>query len=935
MFASHTPSRRLILALIALSLPAAWTPVSAATPPATRPAGEKLMAEDAAPEPLTVRALLVDQPDERVVLLSNGMRVILKQYKVAPIVAVRMYVRTGSIYENPYLGTGLSHLFEHLLHGGTTSTRTEAESRELLLKIGGDSNAYTTYDHTCYYINTAGKRLGTAVDLLSDWITRATFPDSEFNREMGVVQRELERSVDEPNRQLHYLMMKMVFADHPAQFPVIGYKQNIQTLTKQDVVNYWRNRYIPDNVVVSICGDIDLDSAQQVILDAFADFTRRPLDMKPLPEAQTIVSQRSAVKRMNVSAAMLNMGWPSIRLTHPDLYALDVASYILTSGPSSRLTQELVYRQRLAAGVSGASWTPEWGRGVFYVQVRCPPENLVDVRKAILDEVRRLADEPVSEEELAKAKRQKAADYVQSLQTVDSMASMLAMDLISTGDPHFSADYVERIQQVTPEQIQRVARQYLKPASLASALIAPHDADLGAWQEATEAKKIGQPGEIRMVRLDNGLRVLLQNNPATPTVSIQLFTLGGLLAESEANNGISNLMAEASLRGTEGRTGEEIAAFFDSLGATINASAGSNTFFWQAEVLAEDLDKALPVLADVALHPAFKPESLEQVREPILDAIRAREENWRAELFDYVRSKYFGDYPYGLDPMGQVESVASLTPQDLRAFHDRYLVGGSSVLAIFGDIDEAKVEQQVRDLFGDMPDGQTPPLAPPAPGIANPGEVFVKAKGPDRQVGGVAIAWPSVAFTQVEDRMALTVLDTIISGYGLPSGWLHEALRGGTNKYVYEVHAINWNGLTGGFFPAYAGTQPEQVSKVISIVLEKAQKAVQGEFTDEELDRAKGVILTSQLLDRQTNAQRAMQASLDELYGLGYGFSDNLPELMEAIGMDDVKGVAKRYLGRQPVIVAITPDPDAVEVPGFEKVVEAAQTQPVQPEAGR
>jgi zinc protease len=880
-------------------------------------------------EALQVSGLLVDRPDERVAILSNGMRVILKQYKVAPVVAVRMYVRTGSIYEDPFLGAGLSHLFEHLLAGGSTSTRTEEQSRILLQKIGGDSNAYTTYDHTCYYINTAAKYLDTAVDLLSDWITRPAFPDSEFQREMGVVQRELERSLDDPDTQLHRLTMQLLFAGHPAQFPVIGYKQDIQALTKQDVVNYWRDRYIPDNVTVSICGDIDLEAAMATVIKYFGDFARRPLDLKPLPEAPKIVSPRGAVRKMEVNAAILNMSWPSIRLTDSDLYALDLASFVLTAGPSSRLTSELVYRQRLAVAVGGSSWTPEWARGVFDVQVRCPPDNLVKVRQLVLDAVAKLAAEPVSQEELAKAKRQKTAEYVQSLQKVDTVAAMLATDLISTGDPHFSAGYVDRIQKVNAEDIQRVARTYLPPESLVSVLVAPRDADLTEWQKATATRTLGQPGSIRLRKLENGLRVLLQTNPATPTVSVQFYALGGLLAEDAQDNGISNLMAEASLRGTKTRTGDQIAEFFDSIGASVDAGAGANTFYYKAEVLSKSLSDALDVFADVVLNPSFTPQAIEEVRKPILDRIRRIDENWRSELFQSLRRNYFGQHPYGMDSVGQIDSVGRLTGDDLRQFHDRSLWGPRCILAIFGDMDEDQVERQVRELFATLPGREPPAMAGPVPNDVNPGKLFIKVKSPDRRVAGVGIAYPSVGFTEVKDRMAMTVLDTITSGYQMPSGWLHEAMRGGTNKYAYEVHAMNWTGLRGGFFPIYAGTQPEQVNKVISIILDLMKKARDGQFETEELERAKGVILTTQLLDRQTNGERAAMAALDELYGLGYDFSDQLPELLDAVRMADVQDVAKRFL-TTPVITVVTPEPEAVQVPGFQKVVEAAQTQPAQ-----
>lgn len=903
------------------------------TAPASQPKGQTLIGRNPSTlpaEPLKVSARMIDRPDEVVALLSNGMRVIVKQYKVAPIVAVRMYVRTGSIYEDPHLGAGLSHLFEHLLDGGTTSTRTEAQSRQLLTQIGGDSNAYTTYDHTCYHIDTAGKYLDTAVDLLSDWITRATFPNEEFNRELEVVQRELERSADDPETQLQQLTMKLAFQDHPAQFPVIGYKQNIQTLTKSDVVSYWQNRYIPDNVIVSICGDVDVEQALQVVLKHFADFTRRPLDLKTLPEPTAIVSPRSAIKRMNVNAAILNMCWPSIRLSDPDLYALDLASFILTAGPSARLTSELVYRDRLAVAVSGSSWTPEWARGIFEVQARCPVDSLVKVRKAALNAAEKLATEPVSEAELAKVKRLKTAEYVAQLQKVDTMAAMLASDLMSTGDPHFSADYLKRIQEVKPEDIQRVARKYLQPDRLITTLVAPQQAKLTEWEQVTQQRTLGQPSNTRLVKLDNGLRVLLQKNPATPIVSIQFYALGGLLAEDAKTNGISNLMAEASLRGTKTRTGDQIADFFDSIGAEIDGGAGSNTFYYKAEVLAESTREALDVFADVVLNPAFKSEAVQEVREPILDRIHQIDENWRSELMHGQRAKYFGQHPYGLETIGSIESVNRLTPEDLQRFHDQYLVGGNCILAIFGDIDVPAVEEQVRNLFGRMPAPKAPVLAPQFTASPNTGKLFIKVNPPERQVAGVGVSFPSVDFTDVKQRYAMTVMDTITSGYSIPSGWLHEALRGGTNKYVYEVHAINWTGLRGGFFPIYAGCQPEQVSKVIAIIRGLMDKARRGEFTDKELTEAKGVILTSQLLDRQTNSERAAMAALDELYGLGYEFSDKLPEVIESVTMDDVKNVAAKFLAAKPVIVVVTPDPKSVEVPGFQPVTGPVATQPSQ-----
>ena len=152
----------------------------------------KLFEGAATQNPTEIRSYLVQAPGELVVVLNNGLTLIIKEHHTSPVAAVRMYVKTGAIYEQEHLGTGISHLFEHLLHQGTTSTRTEDETEKIMLSIGNNSNAYTTTDHTCYYINTAAEHANTAIDLLADFITNPVWPDNEFEREWQVVQRELE-----------------------------------------------------------------------------------------------------------------------------------------------------------------------------------------------------------------------------------------------------------------------------------------------------------------------------------------------------------------------------------------------------------------------------------------------------------------------------------------------------------------------------------------------------------------------------------------------------------------------------------------------------------------------------------------------------------------------------------------------------------------------
>jgi len=866
-------------------------------------------ASGAAAKMLDVRKRLVDRPGEVVAVLDNGLTVIAKEHRTAPVVSVRMYVKTGSIYEGEYLGAGLSHLFEHLLHGGTTKTRAEEQGKEILRALGGNSNASTGLSYTSYYINTDRENLGKAVNLLADWITNPTFPDAEFKREWGVVQRELERDVGNPQRQLWYLTMETMFDQHPARFPVIGHQPIVQKLTKSEIVEYWRERYVPDNVVVALAGDVDVEEMLRVARREFAHFSRRSVPDVLLPEQPALVTPRTVIKRMKMSrgTALMQMCWPSIRLTHPDLYALDVLSYVLTEGRSSRMVQSIVREKQLAYAVQSFSWTPDWGKGVFAIMVVSAPQKRLACRKAILEEVRKVRDELITPAELSKAKRQKAAEHVFGQQTAEAVAGTMASDFMSTGDPHFSDAYVANIQKVTVEQVREMARKYLDPEIFATIAVLPE-----AAKDQAAAGKAEGPGPIKKVTLDNGLRLLLRRDPSVPIVTMQAFFASGLLSETQDNNGISNMVAQLATRGTKTRTAEQIAAFFDSRGGSISGQSGNNTIYFAAEVLKGDFAEALTWFADVVMHPAFPQKELDRLRPRVLNAIERIDDQWRSEMRRYFHKRFFAKSPYRFMPIGQAESVKALTTDSLKAHHTKWFTGGNGVVAVFGDVDPAEAQKQVRAAFGQLPAGEGAGLDPATDSQIAADTLYIK-KSKQPAVAGIMLGYRGIRYADAANRYAMDVLDCIMSGPSLPSGWLHRELREGTRDLVYEVHAINFVGLAPGYYGIYAGCQPERVGDVYRIIRAQCDKAVAGKITAEELDRAKGMMITTERLHNRTIGQMATRAALDELYGLGYDAYEQYADRVNAVTLEEVKRVARQFLTRMIITVA-TPKPEDVKI---------------------
>jgi zinc protease len=839
--------------------------------------------------------------------LENGLTVVIEENHTNPLVSVQVFVRTGSIYEQEYLGSGISHFFEHIIHGGTTTTRSEAESQALLEAIGNNSNAYTTTDHTAYYINTTTEHWTTALDLLADWMLHSTIDETEFVREKGVVQREIEQGLDDPQRMLFETAQETRFKVHPVRYRVIGYQELVQQVTRDDLVTYYQRMYAPNNMVLVVVGDVQTAEALEHIDQAFASGERRRLPAISLPEEPPQVGKRTAVKDMDIAQTYLSVSFRTVPLTHPDLYPLDVLSDILSNGESARLVKRLKDEQQLVYSIDSVSDTPSYAPGTLTVWATLAPDKQPEVEAAILRELYRLRDEPVTAEELAKAKKQTIAEHIFGQQDVQGRARTLGLDMLSTYDPNFSEHYVDNLQKVTAEDIRQVARRYLHEETLVVAAVRPKPSQI----PTTGTLQTVQAEPVVKKVLPNGLTLLLKRNPALPVASIQAYFKGGVRVETPPTNGLSQLTARLLVKGTTSRSADEVATTFDAMGGKLEADSGNNSFFVTAECLAQDVPTALTVFADVLLHPSFPEGELEKMRRLMLAALERQDDDWQTEVGELFRQTFFTISPYRLQPEGSAEALQRLQRSDVVAFYQRYVVPNNMVLAIFGDIDLPATTAAVMQAFAGLQ--QKPLPATTVPAEPTPTQVRRQVKQTQKQVAAIQIGFPGTTLTNREDRFALHILDAVVSGIGFPGGWLHTELRG--KQLVYVVHAFNWLGVEPGYFGIMAATQPPKVNEVVDIILKNMEKAKAGDISDEELVRAKRLAIIAERLERQTNEQLARDAALNELYGLGYDFSAYAVAQLDKVTKADVQRVARTYL-HHPTIVITSPNHNALSPTG-------------------
>ena len=842
--------------------------------------------------------------------LDNGLQLAVIQDIRAPIATARVYVRTGSMYEAELMGSGISHLLEHVLSVGATQKRSEAEGRALLQSIGGQMNAYTTNDHTCFHITALNARLDVALDLLSDWVLNATIPQDEFDREMAVVKQEIGTRRIEPQVLLYETLLERMFLVHPYRFRVIGYEEVLSRVTREDVLDYYHRMYMPNNMLLVVAGNVDAAAVKELAGKTFGKFARGAQPVIVLPQEPPQLAEREVVLDQPVSVGYLAMGFRTIPLSDPDLYALDLADFILSRGPSSRLVRKLRDEKRLVETIDSWSYTPGWDAGHFDIVATTDPAKAQEARGAILEELKLLAATPPPEEEMRRAKKQKLAEREMAIQTVAGEAENLSSDILEAHDPHFTDRYVERIQTVTAEEVRAAAAKYFTSERLTTIVMAPPPANPEETAQPTQA-----PVEtVKKIELKNGLRVLLKRNASIPLVAVQAYFMGGVRVETEADNGVSFLMANLLLRGTATRSAEVIAQSLDDIGATLGAASGNNTFYVRGECLANDLPAFLDIFADVIMNPVFVPTECEIRRELQLAALAREKDDLQETATRFLRLKFYPDSAYRLMPMGTPASVGALQRRQIVDYHRRYCVPNNMVLAIFGDIDVERTTALIEQQFGAFtpnPDLKLPP--PAAPVKLDKDARFDETVSKEKTM--VYVAYPGMTFGDVQDRAGMYLCDSILSGVDIPSGRIYEELR--QKGLAYEASALNWVGVDPGFFAFYAVTNPNQVEDVLDVIRKDIAAFLAALVEARELTSAKDNCATAEVTGLQTNADQAGDAALNELYGLGYDFT---PKFLQALGgmtPETVQQIAQKYLTRS-VTVVVGPGTEVKEPPTAE-----------------
>lgn len=815
--------------------------------------------------------------------LSNGLKIIVRQDSSAPILSAQAWCCSGSIHEGKWMGSGLSHVLEHMLFKGTKRRKVGQIDREVQ-DLGGHMNAYTSLDRTVYWINVPKEGARIIVDILCDIMRNATLPADELEKEREVIRREMDMCDDDPGQSSIRCLFETAYSISPYRHPVIGYPDVFCQLKRDDILDYYREKYAASNCFFVIVGDVD----PKRLIDQIAETdptASRPLPPFVLPTEPRQTAPRECIQESPIELGHFHFAWhiPSIR--HPDLPALDVLGTLLGEGRSSRLFHKV--REQMGLVHSVDAWTYNPGEaGLFGISGVANGDQCASAGEAILAEIERAKAEDFSEEELEKAKKIFLAGTLSMKKTMQGQAQDLGGSWMAASDIAFSMHHLDRVRELNVKEMGRVAREYLIESNRTMAALLPK----GTRSKAMNHVEISRPKPIALKRLNNGLRVLTKEDHRLPFVELRAVFRAGVLTENVECNGQTRLMAKWLLKGAGERNASEIVRVIESVGGHLSTYGASNSFGIRLEILKEDLNLGLDILSDLILRPAFSAEELERERQVHLAALRAQEDQILQVAFRTMREALFGNEGYGLDALGTSQSVSNLRSEGLIDFFKQWRNPANCVIAAFGDMKAATLHSDLERLLGKSR-------------WTASGEVSFPKFHPQKTPKS------SRLFRQVDKKQAVIIVaaqgTTMASKDVYALDLLQEACSDlGSRLFVrirdqlglaYYVGARNVPGILPGFFAFYAGTAPETAERVDAEITDQIALLCQSGLTQNELARAKAKVLGQKKIARQDLGGMAFVSALDELYGLGFRRWEEEEAEYESVRLEEVQAIAHKY----------------------------------------
>lgn len=839
--------------------------------------------------------------DYRQTVLENGLRVITLEDFSCPIVNVQVWYHVGSKDERPDR-RGFAHLFEHMMFRGTDRLGP-TDYFDLIRRVGGHANAYTSFDHTVYYQKLPTNHIELALYLEAERMSFLAIDQESFDTERKVVEEERRVGLNQPYGELFEKVLELLFPGHPYRWSPIGNIADLRSSSVGELRDFWNRYYIPNNATLIITGAVQHERAQQ-LAESYFGWIPRGQDPPQIPMPAEFDKARSKTLWLKSAPAPLAaVAYRTVPIGHDDTVPLQMLTTILGEGKSSRVYRRLVAEKQLAVQAF-AQHTPGQQGGVLSVAaVMSPlwPQRHRTLRE-IKGQIRRLQNQLVSEAELTKTRNHMLRRLVTRNLTISSKAAVLGSAAVDEGDVSRANDLLRRVRTVTAEDLQRVARTYLVDdrcltvkveqdilGKFFSWLFGLKSAEESAPITAEPETVASQPGREGVVRpegypqeppiadvalsdvtpeftshtLDNGLKVIVVQNRELPFVTMRLGFKAGAWCETKPGTAsmVFNMLTKGTKEYTEGELAEQLGNYAISLYGSGNMDGSSVG----GSCLSEHVEKMMALCGQVVLQPTFPTKELKKLKKQVCTGLKIQADRPRSIAAKHLRRRLYGDHPYSRLVSGEIGDVKALTTSDLQTWWSTFARPGMAVLMFAGDIDPDRAVELAARTFGKWTaHGPAPTFDIPKPPKPAKTHIYL-INQPGASQAQIRIA--QLGILRSDEHFFTTGLVDSYFAHGL-SGRLPKSIRV-EKGLTYGAWGGYWAGRFAGTFGAGTFSKTSSTAQAIQATLEEIDRLKSEGPSQDELSSARSSILGSFAGHRETP-----QALLNDLWLIE---SQNLP----------------------------------------------------------
>lgn len=847
---------------------------------------------------------------------SNGLTVLTHKLPNSGVAALHFCVKAGYFCETDR-EVGLAHLLEHMYFKGSEKYPVPESMGVQMKALGGMINATTSYDQTCYFCEVPAKNLEQALAIMTDAFLAPNFPADELTRETEVVIEEFNRKLDSPASYSVEMMIQLAYTTHRMKRWRIGTPEQLRSYTRDDLFDYFRRYYQPQNMVITVSGNFDEDSVIRKIEEDFSRMPNRELvkDFGPVEPPQN--GLRYALHKAAATQSYLHLAFHVPGVRSDEQPALDFLTSLLSSGKSARLHRYVVEQRRSASAVSCGVMAYE-DVGLMVVSAVTETEKIRDAARDIWTVFEDLFSNGITEGELQKVKNK--LKLHQAMQTED------AMELAELLSYHESYDGYEKIEEylnamnaLTEEQIIATARKHIKTSNLTvhefvNEELAPADPQeyerkltegYAAPEVVLPPPMVLQESEMRPATaaaqapdlIKDGVTYILQPDPHHPFVAAGIFFLGGRNEESDENAGITHLTFRSLLKGTSKLDAEQIAFRFDALGNPPRFSCSRDVSGFTFETLPESFAEMWDLLVHCLSDARFPDKEVDTERGKVLSMIRRNLDDNFVRPLQLFQRAYYGSHPYGIPETGFEETVNKLTSADLAAWRARLLSESRIVVAAVGNFDGDHLLSILQNSLKTLSLNESPLVAPPM--VHVPSRPEQSEQRPKKQTAFV-LGFPAPPATS-DDVIQYEVLQQVLSGMG---GRLFINLRS-KKSLAYTVYAGTASYLYSGTFLTYIAGDASKERQALEGMWEELETLQRSAVTDEELQNARNALIGGYALGTQGASARLMDYVNSYLLGRPMPYAPIYEERVRTVTAEKLLHAARRTFLRDAATLGI------------------------------